>query len=337
MVGLPRKRTVLVRSPVLLVLLFGCLTPVIIYHFLLNENGRQPTNHVTSPLPNIEDNAAAIHSTAAKINATTAENRQHYSPPTASWMKNLSAGIPVVGQDIHFRTYGNDVYAEAKMRRVSEANETGWFKTAKAFGPDDLSRDFQERYKEILSLPRGGGYWIWKFYLINSWMDALEEGDILVYLDAGTQINKRGEKRFFEYVKMINGSPYDVLGFQLHPLMTDYKWTTTRLLNAFNVTEDPEITHTAQFEGGTLVIQKGSHFRKWMKLCWDVLLSDPLMITDEYNEETRKINPVFKENRHDQSIMSVSRKLLGCVRIDGFESKGAKPDMPFHVHSQKRV
>ena len=104
--------------------------------------------------------------------------------------------------------------------------------------------------------------WKWKFYLIEQWMDALDEGDILVYLDAGSQINKGGEKRFFEYVNMINGSPYDMLGFQIHPNLSDYKWTTTKLLNAFNVTEHtrPAITHTAQFEANTLVIQKGPHY-----------------------------------------------------------------------------
>ena len=69
--------------------------------------------------------------------------------------------------------------------------------------------------------------------------------------------------------------------------------------------------------------------------CWEVYLRDPWMITDKYNGETKKTNPSFKENRHDQSIMSVSRKLLGCDRIDGFETKGAKPDMPFHVMRNK--
>ena len=124
-----------------------------------------------------------------------------------------------------------------------------------------------------------------------------------------------------------------MLGFQIHSNLSDYKWATTKLSNAFNVAEHthPAITHTAQFEANTLVIQKGPHYRKWMKLCWEVYLRDPWMITDKYNEETKKINPSFKENRHDQSIMSVSRKLLGCDRIDGFETKGAKPDMPFHV------
>ena len=43
------------------------------------------------------------------------------------------------------------------------------------------------------------------------------------------------------------------------------------------------------------------------------------------------MNPSFKDNRHDQSIQSISRKKLGCVVICGRESKGAQLDKPFHV------
>ena len=64
--------------------------------------------------------------------------------------------------------------------------ETGWFATVKAWGPEDLSINFQEKYKELLSLPRGGGFWIWKFDVIEQTMATMQEGHFLVYLDAGS-------------------------------------------------------------------------------------------------------------------------------------------------------
>lgn len=123
-----------------------------------------------------------------------------------------------------------------------------------------------------------------------------------------------------------------MIGMQLP--MLEMKWTTNRLFQAFNVSLDgsgKDVTHSSQYEACTLLLRKGPHFRQWLQLCASVFESDPWLITDRYNEESARLNPLFKENRHDQSIMSVARKLLGCVVINGSETKGQRPDMPFHV------
>jgi len=235
---------------------------------------------------------------------------------------------------IGFATYGNDAYAAAKQRIVNEAKDTGWFGLGvKDWGPEDLSVDFQQKYKQLLELPRGGGYWIWKFHVIEQTMATMEEGQFLVYLDAGSRLNEHGEQRFFEYIQMLNQSQYDLLGFQL-PFL-EHKWTTPRIFDAFNVSGNPSITHSGQLEGGTMLIRKGSHYRKWIALCRSVIDTDSWMLTDKYNEEARLSNPEFRENRHDQSVMSVARKLLGYVRVDGRETKKAYPDLPFHVLRKK--
>lgn len=88
-------------------------------------------------------------------------------------------------QQIHFRTYGNHLYAAARERIVKEANGTGWFNTVKSLSPDNLSEDFKEKYRDVLALERGGGYWIWKFDIIEQAMEEMQEGDFLVYLDSG--------------------------------------------------------------------------------------------------------------------------------------------------------
>ena len=193
-------------------------------------------------------------------------------------------------------------------------------------------------------------------------MDSIvEEGDFLLYIDAGSSFNKGkyfflrqkqrpvqntckihmkltsflqgGEARFRDYMRMIDESEYDMIGFQLP--MLEHKWSTNRMLAAFNISLDDgkglDVTHTGQYESGEVFLQKGPHYRRWIELCKSVLVSDPWLITDIYNEETRGLNPSFKENRHDQSIMSISRKLLGCVKVSATETKNKRPDMPFHV------
>ena len=156
-----------------------------------------------------------------------------------------------------------------------------------------------------------------------------------MYLDSGSQINKHGEKRFYEYIQMVNESKYDMLGFQLP--MLEHKWTTHLVFDAFNISAEGQanITHTGQIEANAMLFQKGPHYRRWIKLCKSILEKDVWLITDIYNEEAKKLDPLFKDNRHDQSIFSVSRKILGYVAISGKESKDAKPDMPFHVMRKK--
>jgi hypothetical protein len=235
-------------------------------------------------------------------------------------------------QSVHFRTYGDDNYNWTKARIVQEALDTGWFASVKALGPDDLTADFKKKFEDILKLPRGGGYWIWKYDVIEQALESMNEGDFLVYLDAGSGVNKGGEKRFREYLKMVNESQYDMLCFELP--MAEYKWTTQRTFRAFNVSQedrDIPIRNTGQIEGGTLLMQKGPHLRSWLKIIQDALLQDPWIITDKYNGEEKALNPGFKDNRHDQSISSVSRKIHGCEKVSGRESKGNQPDKPFHV------
>jgi len=216
---------------------------------------------------------------------------------------------------------------------VREANETGWFASARGLQPEDTSEEFRQKYEEILALPRGGGYWLWKLHFIERTVaDDLEEGDFLVYLDAGSQINKGGETRFYEYIDMVNRTPCDLIGFQLP--FPEYKFTTPRIFKAFNMTkegDDASYALDGQLEGGTQVIQKGPHYRRWIEMCWAVIDADPWLVTDKYNDEARELEPAFEDNRHDQSVMSLSRKKVGYVHIDGMESKYAQPDKPFHV------
>lgn len=78
----------------------------------------------------------------------------------------------------------------------NEALNSNWFNSISVYGPQDLDDEFKTRFKDILNLPHGSGYWIWKVYIINRKLDEIKEGDILIYLDAGCTINKKGGTSF---------------------------------------------------------------------------------------------------------------------------------------------
>jgi len=205
---------------------------------------------------------------------------------------------------IHLITYGDNNFKKSRHRVCNEAKNTGWFDTIKAFSPDDLSNDFRKKYKNILEYRRGGGYMIWKPYVIVQTLNKINENDILIFIDAGCTINKQGEKRFYEYIEMLNDDN-PIISFQLQHL--EYKWTTKEIFEYFNVLDNDKITNSEQVMTATLIMKKNDKLLKLMKL-WETTLQDnPLLFTDYYNKNQLDNN--FIENRHDQSIFSVIRKM----------------------------
>jgi hypothetical protein len=99
-------------------------------------------------------------------------------------------------------------YADASMNLsqtlcVSSARMMG-VDEALAMTPDNLSEEFK-LFNEVLNEPRGAGYWLWKPYVIYRAMLHMNEGDTLIYSDAGVEfvapvrdiINRMDEDIFF--------------------------------------------------------------------------------------------------------------------------------------------
>jgi hypothetical protein len=224
---------------------------------------------------------------------------------------------------IHFITYGNHRFRESKNRLLKEALDFGAFKTITGYGPEFMSREFIEKFKNILSLPRGGGYWIWRPILLLQKLNEINDGEYLVYLDAGCKLNPYGKKRFYEYIDMFKNSDYGIISFpmtgKLGPgnLERENVWTNTEIFKYFNVPINGEFGNSGQYLGGILVMKKNQHLLKIINLLIKALYDDPLMYTDHY---TQNQHLQFKENRHEQSLFSLLRKIHGSIVLDGDES-----------------
>lgn len=53
------------------------------------------------------------------------------------------------------------------------------------YSPDDLDHKFRERYHDILSQKKGGGYYLWKPYIIKQTLQQLKTDDFMIYTDSG--------------------------------------------------------------------------------------------------------------------------------------------------------
>lgn len=219
---------------------------------------------------------------------------------------------PKAPRNVYFITYANSKYERAKKRIVKEAHNSNWFIRARGFGPGDLSKTFRDKYSHVLSRNRGGGYWIWKYAIIEETLKTMNTGDYLVYADAGSSINQHGKERFDEYIDMLEASDMDIISFNM-PFHQEHTWTTEHIFKYFNISANDRIRTSGQHIATVLILQKGPHLRKWLDLINRALEEDALMFTDEYNADTKYTG--FKDNRHDQSVSSVTRKIVRSIVI----------------------
>ena len=205
---------------------------------------------------------------------------------------------------IHLITYGDYKYSNSKTLLLNEAVSTGWFDTITSYGPEDLDDEFKNRFSNILGNNRGGGYWIWKPYIIKKHLDKISENDILIYLDAGCSINLNGKKRFNEYIEMLNRSDGAIISFQTPH--ADRFFTIKDIFQHFNFSQDREDAKTGQLIAGVLIIKNNLKSTNLINMWNMTLYENPLLFTDHYNGNQE---PWFSNNTHDQSVFSIIRKL----------------------------
>ena len=92
------------------------------------------------------------------------------------------------------------------------------------------------------------------------------------------------------------------------------EWTTSEVFNYFNISPDKDIGLTGQSLGGILIMQKKPHLLKILSEVNKVLEYDNKLFTNYYNKNKQHVG--FKDARHDQSVLSIIRKLHGSITLD---------------------
>ena len=221
----------------------------------------------------------------------------------------------------HFISYGDDrPNAVSRIKKQAESFNT--FSTIDVYFNNNIYDDeFKKKYSYVLNQKRGGGYWLWKYYLIDKKIKEIDDGEYIIYCDAGCELNNKGIKRYYEYLDMLKESNYGFISFPLlwnkkkmpppNKGFTDKNYTVRQLFDYLKIDINSEIAGTPQYVGGIQVIKKCPHSLKILDEYRKVLEYDQKLITDFYNNKGQGF--FFKENRHDQSIWSLLRKKYGSI------------------------
>ena len=99
-------------------------------------------------------------------------------------------------------------------RIKNEAIESKLFDKVIAYDEHDLPEDFQQIMKDRISEygMKGYAYWSWKPYIIKQTLEEMNDGDILLYMDAGSTLNINDDS-IGNFKKFINQSIENKLGY----------------------------------------------------------------------------------------------------------------------------
>ena len=238
------------------------------------------------------------------------------------WVQEIEKTKKIKRPQVHFITYGNNVFEKAKKRIVKEANHFAEFSSVSALGPENLPKDFQEKFANILKIPRIAGCGIWRPKIILDKLETMKNGDFLLYLDAGCSLNAYAKKRFYEYLHLFTNNKMGIMTIQMTgnkfgSLCRENQYTRKEIFDYFNIDPNSEIGNTAQCLSGVLLMRKNDHLMKIINLWLNAVYCNVNMFTDS---ELGKQHDGFISNRHEQSVLSILTKIHKSIVINGDES-----------------
>ena len=196
---------------------------------------------------------------------------------------------------------------------------------------------------------RGFGYWCWKPYVVLQQLERYPSIKILFYCDAGTHIQESGRDRLLEYIEILTASPYNILAFQFTQITPYIKnifdgwvpettygytsenlfescWTKGDMFDAFCIKEDHPYAQSPQNGGGLFAVKNNVEIRSFLRKWIQDTENKPHLFNDDPS-----ILPNFRgfiENRHDQSYLSLSAKIMGYEMISEYEAWCPYIDLP---------
>ena len=215
-------------------------------------------------------------------------------------------------QKIVLASYASRQFAGRLEKFRVEAEASGYFNDVIMYSENDIASAFKKRHADVWSQSRGGGYWIWKPYVILKTLREVRDNDILCYIDGGCTLccTDAARVRFSQYIDMVNNSWQGVLRMQL--THAESKYTNSRLFefckeyfkDSDTDVDLAEVKESMQLVGGIMVIRKTPFAMKFFETVIDILEKDDKLITDVYNSPG-------EQHRHDQSLLSVVYKYMG--------------------------
>lgn len=208
-------------------------------------------------------------------------------------------------KNIYFITFsgGGQNFYDAGNRLINQAKNLNLFNKTILYTDESLKKDIEfwnQHSTFIENNKRGYGYWLWKSYIIKKTMETMNDGDILLYLDCGCEIDIRKKKEIKKKIELVKSEI--IIG--THTPFIEKEWSKMDLIKKMNMLDDAYLNSNQRQAGASLFLicdKTRNIVNQWYELSCDYHnINDAPSTTPNFNE--------FKEHRHDQSVFSLLTK-----------------------------
>lgn len=208
-------------------------------------------------------------------------------------------------------TYADDRMDTSAKDCAASAFNVGMVDETMRFGPENLSENFKQAMAPVLACERGAGFYCWKPYVIALAMSSMQDGDYLIWSDAGTTwlqpvsflIDTMKEDILFfgNGHKHVEWTKMDCLYTMLGGIRTGEGDKQNVVLPIDMNTEQVQASH---------IIFKVTEDTRNFVTNWLIFTQMPGMIDNEPSVLPNVEG--FQEHRWDQSILTCLQMLSGC-------------------------
>jgi hypothetical protein len=215
-----------------------------------------------------------------------------------------------------FITYGSNAFLQSAKRIIEEAKSLNIFDETQRYGYSDLP--YALKSSPLFLDKKKGGHWIWKAYVIFDSLSKLNPGDILVYVDCGSELkNPEAWNKPFEELNHFDAIFYQYRDNQdygwkkFNPNLTDNPklkyWTKKTVVEKFRILfdNDAEWLEKNKLWAGFMIIKKTPETMQLVKDWLDIMIYRPDWVTDPLIFEKENQEKGFASHRYDQTILSV--------------------------------
>jgi hypothetical protein len=216
---------------------------------------------------------------------------------------------------LYFLVYNDNTHIHYLTPLLQSVKEYGKEFEIIVFNKTDIDPDFVEKYKSILSNQRGGGYWLWKPYIINETLKKMNEEDIVFYLDLKYYFIEDFTDLYSNYMKN-----HDILAWKNkpnEPVWYMKNWCKMHVIYKYNMMDKVFNENAEDAWGGALIVKKTVNTVKYMKEWLDMCC-----IYEDITDTPSKIenSSMFSDHRHDQSLLSIVLHKYN-IQMQVFEKK----------------
>lgn len=170
----------------------------------------------------------------------------------------------------------------------------------------DISKSFWEFNYDVLKHERGAGYWLWKPYVIQKALYHCNDGDILIYMDAGVKL-------ITDVQHIVEAMDQDLFLFSnghqhVHWCKADVYEAILPRNHSGQDSSVYDYRDQTQVQASVIFIRVSDFTRKFIKE-WLLWCQMPGFIDDSPSVSSN--HPEFAEHRHDQAVLTCLSKKYG--------------------------